>query len=106
MPLPDITHLQFLVLDIVVGTPKTGQEIRDRLSREGCRKSGPAFYQMMARLEDAGLVEGWYEQKNIDGHCFVKERIYKLTDDGLKEYLKTREFYADHIPYLNIGEEE
>ena len=35
----------------------------------------------MARLEDAGLVAGQYEQKVVDGQI-IKERRYALTPRG------------------------
>jgi DNA-binding PadR family transcriptional regulator len=92
MPLPDITHLQFLLLTALLEGERSGRELRECLAKEGQRKSAPAFYQVMARLEDARFVEGWYEQKLIDGQAF-KERRYKLTGPGLRAWEEVRDFY-------------
>ena len=54
--IPDITHLQFLVLGMLRGGERLGRTVRRSLARHGVARTGPAFYQMMARLEDAGLV--------------------------------------------------
>src|SRR4051812_16005084 len=90
--LPTITHLQFLVLDALAESEMPGRDVRARLSAHAIRNSAPAFYQMMARLEDAGLVEGWYDQKLVQGQN-VKERRYKLTRRGERAIADTRAFY-------------
>ena len=56
--LPSVTHLQFLVLEALDGVEQAGRDLRALLVRHQVRTSGPAFYQMMARLEAASLVEG------------------------------------------------
>jgi DNA-binding PadR family transcriptional regulator len=94
--LPGITHLQFLVLDALVAHDRPGRELRDALAAYGVRRSAPAFYQMMARLEDAGLVEGWYEQRNVAGQ-HLKERSYRLTKPGRRALDATRSFYLDRL---------
>jgi DNA-binding PadR family transcriptional regulator len=63
------------------------------------RRSAPAFYQMMARLEDAGLVDGDYDQKIVDGQI-IKERRYALTPTGESAWKRTRDFYVETIPDL------
>ena len=60
--LPALTHLQFLVLGVLRANEQPGRVIRQAIATYGVRRSGPAFYQMMARLERDGLIEGWYEQ--------------------------------------------
>ena len=57
MKLPQITHLQFSVLAFLQGGERPGKSVRQQLAERGMRRSGPAFYQLMSRLEDAGLVE-------------------------------------------------
>jgi DNA-binding PadR family transcriptional regulator len=94
--IPDITHLQFLVIGILRGGERPGRFIRRRLKRHGIERSGPAFYQMMARLEDAGLVEGEYTQDIVDGQI-IKERRYTLTPRGDAAWSATRAFYSDAI---------
>lgn len=90
--LPDITHLQFLVLGVLLAKEQPGRAIRDAIARFGVRRSGPAFYQMMARLEREGLVEGWYEQITV-GDQAVKERRYRIRPAGAKLWAGTRAFY-------------
>jgi DNA-binding PadR family transcriptional regulator len=94
--LPPVTHLQFLVLDALADRERPGRELRDGLTAWGVRRSGPAFYQMMARLEDAGLVEGWYEQRSVAGQ-HLKERSYRLTKPGRRALEGTRSFYLDRL---------
>jgi len=94
--IPEITHLQFLVLGMLRGGERAGRVVRRTLKRHGIDRSGPAFYQMMARLEDAGLVAGEYDQKIIDGQI-IKERRYSLTARGETAWTATRAFYSDAI---------
>ena len=95
-PLPEVTHLQFLVLGILRGGARTGHAVRKALARHGVRRSGPAFYQMMARLEDANLVAGEYDQKIVDAQI-IKERRYSLTPPGESAWAATRAFYDEAI---------
>ena len=96
MQLPRLSHLQFLVLGQILGAPTSGIEIRKRLAEFGAKKSGPAFYQLMARLEDGGLVEGWYEQQIIDAQI-IRERHYKITRSGSQGWQGSRDFYQKSI---------
>jgi DNA-binding PadR family transcriptional regulator len=90
--LPAVTHLQVLVLEAVRDGDAIGRDLRDRLAGHGVRSSAPAFYQMMGRLEEAGLVEGWYEQKLVAGQN-IKERRYRITRRGRRALDETRAFY-------------
>ncbi len=56
--LPELSHLQFAVLEVLGAAQMSGKDLRTGLSELGLKKSGPAFYQMMARLEEAKFVEG------------------------------------------------
>jgi len=94
--LPAVTHLQFLVLGLLLDSAKAGRDIRAELQRHGVRRTAPAFYQMMARLEDAALLEGWYEQKVIDGQL-IKERHYRLRPAGARAWSVTRDFYLARL---------
>ena len=93
MAIPDITHLQFLILAVLYRDGHSGRFIRDRLAEEGSRQSGPAFYQMMARLEAALLVCGWYESYSVDGQT-IKERKYEITPVGKRAFQEVQSFYA------------
>ena len=94
--IPDITHLQFLVLGVLRGGERPGRAVRRALARHGVRRTGPAFYQMMARLEDAELVEGSYDQRIVEAQI-IKERRYALTSRGEAAWTATRAFYSDAI---------
>ncbi len=91
--LPDLTHLQFLVLTALMGSERSGRCIREELAKQGVKKSLASFYQLMSRLEDAKMVTGRYEHKTIDGYA-VKERHYEVTGLGQRSWEQTRDFYA------------
>jgi len=90
--LPALTHLQFLVLGVLRANEQPGRVIRQAIATYGVRRSGPAFYQMMARLERDGLVEGWYEQITAGGQA-VKERRYRIKPAGARLWSATQSFY-------------
>ena|SRR5436190_5408860 len=96
MPLPPLTPLQFVVLEALLDGDRPGREIRDHLASRRIKKSGPAFYQMMARLEDAKFVNGRYDEKVIGGQM-IRERHYQLLRDGVKAYRETVDFYRDPV---------
>jgi DNA-binding PadR family transcriptional regulator len=93
MPVPDLTALQFLILSALLDHDRSGRDLRAVLEEHGVLKSSPAFYQLMARLEDGKLVEGRYEPKVVDGHT-VKERFYHITATGLSAWEAARDFYS------------
>jgi DNA-binding PadR family transcriptional regulator len=90
--MPRLTHLQFLVLGVLLSGEDSGRTIRRALDEYGMGRSGPAFYQMMARLERDGIIEGWYEQIKV-GDQAVTERRYRATAAGSRIWTKTRAFY-------------
>lgn len=59
----------------------SGKELRQIIGCPSWR--APGFYQRMAKLEDAGLVIGFYVPLVIDGVA-IKERRYRLTEKGAK----------------------
>lgn len=99
MTLPRLTHLQFLVVSQLFKRSARGREVRASLREEGVRQSGPAFYQMMAGLEDAGVVEGWYEQQIVDGQI-IRERHYRVLAPGKKAWRECRDFYTRALSNL------
>lgn len=104
MPLPDITHLQFLLLAALLNGEQSGRTLRSLLEQEGHRKTPAAFYQLMARLEEARFVEGRYEQKTVEEQT-IKERVYKVTGSGRAACAAVREFYASLAARQNLGME-
>jgi DNA-binding PadR family transcriptional regulator len=91
--LPKITHMQFLVLGLLKEREQPGRVIRDVLAAHGVKRSAPAFYQLMARLERDRLVDGWYEQV-MAGDQAVTERRYRLRPAGAKLWIEARDFYT------------
>ena len=90
--LPDLTHLQFLVLGVLHAGEQPGRVVRDAMKAHGVRRTAAAFYQMMARLERDRLVEGYYGQVVV-GDQAVTERRYRITPAGAKAWSETRGFY-------------
>jgi DNA-binding PadR family transcriptional regulator len=90
--LPGLTHLQFLVLGVLLSGQQSGRVIRQAIERYGIRRSAPAFYQMMARLERDRMVEGWYEQVKV-GDQSVTERRYRPTAAGSRMWERAYAFY-------------
>lgn len=92
MSLPDPSHLQLAVLSCLGSGEMSGRELRAALKMEGIRRSGPGFYQLMARLEDAKWVEGWHNEFELYGQP-VRERRYKITATGRKARAAALQFY-------------
>ena len=94
MNFPQTPHLQNAVLGMLINGEKSGQEVRDVLrTQHRQKKSLPAFYQSMDRMEKAGLVKGWYAQIEVSGHL-VKERRYKITAKGDRSLNETMMYYS------------
>src|SRR5690349_16897618 len=92
--LPPLTHLQFLILGALLADQRSGKALRRELGRYGVRRTAAAFYQMMARIEDANWVSGAYTQQIVDGQI-IKERSYRITAAGERAWTRTRDFYAE-----------
>ena len=90
---PDLTHLQFLVLGVLHSGERPGRLVREALTEYGVRRTGAAFYQLMGRLERDGLVDGYYESIVV-GDQSVTERRYRITPAGAAKWTDTRRFYA------------
>jgi hypothetical protein len=92
MIFPEFSYLQILVIEAIGAGQVSGRDLRARPAEMGERKSGPAFYQLMSRLEEGRSVEGEYTQKVIDGQTF-KERVYRVTGEGERATWETLAFY-------------
>ena len=92
--LPRLTHLQFLVLGLLRNGEQPGRAVREALAAHGVRRTSPAFYQLMARLERDGLIEGWYEQITVRDQA-VTERRYRVRPQGARLWAEARDFYAE-----------
>jgi DNA-binding PadR family transcriptional regulator len=89
---PDLTHLQFLVLGVLHGGERPGRVVREALAEYGVRRTAAAFYQLMARLERDRLVTGHYRAVVV-GDQSVMERRYRITAAGAALWTETRRFY-------------
>jgi hypothetical protein len=67
------------VMEIVGWDEVDGRDIRQELLDDGFSVSLANFYSRMARMEDDGLVEGWYRHGEIDG-VKVSARCYRRVD--------------------------
>ena len=82
------------MLGVLRSDEQPGRVLRQALASYGVRRSGPAFYQLMARIERAGLVEGWYEQVVV-GDQAVTERRYRITREGGRLWAEAHRFYDE-----------
>ena len=89
--LPPLSHLQFLALGVLLTGDEPGRVIRDVVASYGVQRTGAAFYQLMARMERDGLIEGWYEPIVV-GDQTVRERRYRITASGARAWRQTRAF--------------
>lgn len=95
MKLPPLSPLQFAILGLLLPRKKPGKQLREELAEHGIRRDGPAFYQLMSRMEDSKWVKGWYEQQIIDDQI-IRERWYQVLGAGVKAFEETRDFYSQH----------
>ncbi len=102
MSIPRLTHLQFMILGLLQSETTCGKGLRAALRRSGERRSGPSFYQLMARLEDGGFVRGRYQQEIVDGQI-IRERCYELTALGGRAWRQSRDFYLQWINRFTEG---
>lgn len=94
MQLPELSYLQLLVIEAIAAGRVSGRKVREHLKQNGVPKGGPAFYQLMSRLEDSGFVEGNYEEKIIDGQR-IKERFYRVTGEGERAVRQALNFFEN-----------
>src|SRR3982751_6090804 len=94
--IPRLTHLQFLVLGLLRGGERPGRAIREAIAAHGVKRSAPAFYQLMARLERDRLVDGWHEQVTARDPAGT-ERRSRLRPAGARRWAEARDFYTTLI---------
>jgi len=99
--IPRLSHLQGAVLQILLSSRISGKELRKKLAEDyEIFTSGPAFYQLMARLEEVKYVEGAYQQKNIDGQI-IKERHYQILGNGIRALDELSIYYTSLLAQKN-----
>jgi DNA-binding PadR family transcriptional regulator len=97
--IPKATHQQFAVLNVLLPGQAWGRDVRAALKADGYSSTNASFYEMMDRLEKAGLVKGQYEERDVLGQKF-RERRYELTGEGIAARNEVAVFYA---PKLGLG---
>ena len=85
-PLP---NLQFVLLGLLRAGRQSGGDLRSELGELGLTRTGPTFYRLMGRLEEAGFVDGWYEQAVVESQIH-RERVYEITGKGVGAWDATR----------------
>jgi DNA-binding PadR family transcriptional regulator len=97
MPIPKYTHHQWAVLNTLRNEGELwGRDLRTHLKSEGYGSTNAAFYELMDRLETAGLVEGRYVERDVLGQL-VKERKYKLTGRGQEAWDDVASYYTARL---------
>ncbi len=102
MSLPKISHVQFAILAALIGGPMTGRELRKVLKEEGALRSGPAFYQLMARMEGGKLVKGTDERVEIKGYPVTQKR-YRVLAGGRSAFSGTLAFINRRVGGLRLA---
>jgi DNA-binding PadR family transcriptional regulator len=97
MAIPRYTHQQWAVLNTLLNEGELwGRDLRAVLKSEGYRSTNASFYELMDRLETAGLVEGRYEERDVLGQR-SKERKYKLTGLGQQAWDDVASYYTARL---------
>lgn len=118
MSLPDMTPLQALTVNVLFEGELPSRQIQDELDFRGVKMQMPLVYRMLGRLELAEYVRGRYRQYQTPDGRTIRERHYRVTESGLKEWYRTVSFYksmrpppdhfelADHIEYEEQDEDD
>src|SRR3954470_15065147 len=99
--IPSTTHQQFAVLSALHdGTEHWGRDVRAALKKDGYTSTNASFYEMMDRMEKAGLVKGEYAERDVLGQMF-RERRYQITGTGVAAWDQALDYYlskSSHRP--------
>ncbi|MDB4978991.1 MAG: hypothetical protein JWM56_1177 [Candidatus Peribacteria bacterium] len=91
--IPQIPEKQILILSNLSRTRSTsGMELRKLIAELGLPLKGPSYYQFMARLEHAGLVEATHELIQTDVQPLTIKN-YTLTAAGEEQIKIAADFY-------------
>lgn len=96
--LPTLTHLQFLVLDVLTRRHEgaSAQEVMDELSSFSADYRGPKFYQLMGRLADSHLITSWSQDFDAAGTT-VTRTFYRIAPEGATAWRITCAFYESRF---------
>lgn len=91
--LPEMSGLQFLVVQLLFAGPQSGEELRRRMEEAGAKIGPSSFSRLMRRMEDANYLQAQSEE-GPSGCRLVCPRRYEVTDLGVGIWKRVREFYA------------
>jgi hypothetical protein len=91
--LPEMSCLQFLVVQLLFAGPQSGAELRRKMKEAGLKIGPPSFSRLMRRMEAANYVHAQSET-TPSGCRFVYPRRFDVTDLGVGVWKQVREFYA------------
>ena len=98
MGLPRMTPLQALTVNILFDRELPSRQIQDELDFRGVKMQMPQVYRMLGRLELAEYVRGRYRQYQTPDGRTIRERWYRVTETGLRQWQQTVEFYKEMVP--------
>ena len=75
MPIPRASHTQFLVLNALLDGEKWGREVRAALRAENYASTHASFYEMIDRMEQSGVIESWFEERDVEGQKFNEKSL-------------------------------
>lgn len=82
---PEVTGLEAAILRIISGGERSANEIRKHLRDGDVSKTRADFYELMGRMEEDSLIDGFYVDLDI-GLSKSKERRYRITSMGKRAY--------------------
>jgi DNA-binding PadR family transcriptional regulator len=81
-PLRRVTEPTLDVLEVLLQAHREARDIHGWEIKKTIRRSGPTVYGVIDRLEDAGLIEGHWEQQTPLDRA-PRRRYYHLTGTGV-----------------------
>lgn len=101
LELPTLTHLRvFILAKLGDDGPVSGRQLQQALQDIGNSPSRQAFYEMMGKLADSGLVAAESRQEDVHGYK-VRLTFYSLTEEGRCLCEQFFEYYSHTIGMLD-----
>jgi DNA-binding PadR family transcriptional regulator len=77
-----VTEPTLDVLEVLVKAHRDGRDVHGWEIKKATGRAGPTIYGVIDRLEDAKLVEGYWEAQTPEGSG-PRRRYYQLTGSGV-----------------------
>jgi hypothetical protein len=97
MSLPELSHLQFLMIRLLFAEPRTGKELRRLSKAESAKLSPPSFSRLTQRMERLNYLHS-QDELTASGRRYVRPRRFQVTDLGIVVWSRAREFYVTSAP--------